>query len=1073
MKTSLFKSISLIAILCIIAPAIYADTAKSTFSDDTQTLFLAHFDNSLDANSASGSQRASGQAGLTTGQFAQSVSLQNGLCESPEGLKLPFMPLRYETSGNIDPRQGTLEFWVSPSFSPAQTGSFGTNYYLLDCWNNQGFRLILQDDLKGGRTLQWFEKASSAMPQWTLTAPLQNWTANSWHHVAVVWAGNYRALYIDGILAAKKNSPYATLPIESTLTVGASIYNTWPAQAKLDELRISSIARYGENGTSPLPQPSPPTIPATPKLQWQSESPSISEVTGQISNDTSNGLTLPKVLLENKSNAPQNVKVWLDVPTHLNGVWHFWDGRAARRGQAGQWMQQDEMMNTFPLACAYDGEQGVAVGLDAGELRSWFGSRVWMSSNGSGMIRFETKTVLAPNSSDTVRFVRFSFTPEFQYLNAVQKYQDAFPHYFNAASDIDPRVLSGSMVGGAFYGDPNKEPGAPMYSIPEIARRAGANWEWAYAPIKYGGDFLVRPQWWNLRKIPPGKASPEIYEATPDAFLAARKKQFDAMAKRGVAPMFYFINWVDEVLKDEYNDALIAPEDAHDHRGVKISSWVKSYSTDLRAFEWGTKLGDNIKSDMKALVQQLPISGFAHDVSCGGAFYRGPGMWKTPGRAYDERGPYVEEGIGMAMMLDYVHSLHNSQYRLGTTGNPTPTAFYGIPFRLDNSIYEGRVDEALSQQAQMEQSRLLMGSKPRSLYLRNNGWKFGKRLDVDKMSATELRDFYHHLWDYSLLFALHEGYHLPPDLIFGYERTARIAPLLNQIVETGWQPVTAMKSSTPLWLARYGHGDNSILVILNPRDHEVDATITAEQKYFSEDQSLLFASSDGSATPQIVYDGKSTFTMKLPSRGTLILQAVAKIPAGANFNGNVSQHWQTEDGEIIVSPTPAGLQYIPRKYFSHSNGKFQSTIFEITQKDISDFDWRNATIIKSQTSQDWAAWRVQEYFRFVKEAIPTSKISQILPIATDAAQGKPAIILQNGNTLKIQQQGNRLILQAPENQWPLLLNLFFAQLDKQFPFVGDWSVYQPHLNPEAIPDSATKQAMLKMGFPGVLFSHDF
>jgi hypothetical protein len=1071
------KPIIFLAALAVTALPTFAQAPTAILPDDNHTLFLDRFENSLDADSAAGSPRASGQVGLTNeGRFGSGVVLKRGLATSPDGLILPFLPLRFETTGNFDTRRGTLEFWMRPALQPLEERNFGTNYYLLDSWEGTGFRFVLQDNLKGERQLLWFEKAAPADEQWQLAAKLPEWKANEWHHLAIVWDGKYRALYADGVLLAEKDSPFAALPFNKELTVGASIHNTWPAQAIYDDLRISDIARYGTRGSAPLPAGSTLDTPPSLRVQWKNETATPAKVEANPSSrPLRGGLTLHEIKLHNTGTAPQNVRVWLETPLKLQRGWTFWDGRAARRSHANRVLAQDEMMNTFSMICAYDGKSGVALGLEANELRSWFGSRAWSSGNAGGA-RFETKAVLAPGETDTVRFVSFEFAPEYDYRSAVQIYQDAFPERFRPAENLDPRVLTGSLAASAFYAKPDQPPGAPMFSVPEIARRSGARWEWMYAPFRYSGDLVVRPEWWNLITIPPKKATAEAYEPTADAFLKARKAQFEAVEKWDIAPMFYYINWIHEVLGDRYKDALIAPEDAYDQRGVKIGPWVKSYSTDLRAFWWGTEFETATKADMQALIKTLPISGFAHDVAVGGARYRGPGMWKTPGRAYDERGAYVEEGIGIALMMDYVHSLRGStpqvgEYRLGNTANPTPASTYSIPLRLDNSIYEGRVDEALGKAADMERVRLLHGQKPRSLYLRTNGWRFGSRLDVAAISPQELRDFYHRLWDYTLLWALHEGYSLPPDFVFGYERTARMAKILMETAAKGWQPVTAMHSDAPLWLARYGRGDGSTLVLLNPREEAVSATVRVDQKYLTDEKSsLLFAPWDGTAQPQSYRQGGSTLSVNLPPRGALILQAVAAIPRAANYEGKVSQNWQAASGKIEVSPAAPNARFIGREYFaSAGNGRFRSTLFVSDQNALLQFPWQAATIVADNSeAQKWAAWRTGEYFRFVKAASGDKK-AELLPVAASAPTDKPSIILQRGDAMKIQRQGDQIILTSPDSDWSTLLGELFAQLDVKFTFVGEWSLYLPHVRADAISDAPTKEALLKMGYPGAAF----
>lgn len=82
-------------------------------------------------------------------------------------------------------------------------------------------------------------------------------SSNAWNHVAVVFRDNTTYLYINGILEDTK--PFTGSVSNSTAnpwTIGASFVSTmsFPFSGMIDELRISSVARYNSNFT-------PQTVP--------------------------------------------------------------------------------------------------------------------------------------------------------------------------------------------------------------------------------------------------------------------------------------------------------------------------------------------------------------------------------------------------------------------------------------------------------------------------------------------------------------------------------------------------------------------------------------------------------------------------------------------------------------------------------------------------------------------------------------------------------------------------------------------------------------------------------------------
>jgi hypothetical protein len=68
--------------------------------------------------------------------------------------------------------------------------------------------------------------------------------ARQWHHVALTYASGRASLYLDGNLAASAPGQ-ATIPTANeALGIGRNFYNAFAYRGRVDELRISSVARY-------------------------------------------------------------------------------------------------------------------------------------------------------------------------------------------------------------------------------------------------------------------------------------------------------------------------------------------------------------------------------------------------------------------------------------------------------------------------------------------------------------------------------------------------------------------------------------------------------------------------------------------------------------------------------------------------------------------------------------------------------------------------------------------------------------------------------------------------------------
>lgn len=570
--------------------------------------------------------------------------------------------------------------------------------------------------------------------------------------------------------------------------------------------------------------------------------------------------------------------VWLRVVVRLPFAfdeWRCFDGRGDRPSRAGR-ITQRRVLGTFPAVAAFDDRGGWGLGLDPGCWVSRFELGTLAPDGRHGQLTVAVPIVVEPGHPETlsVALSRFETGP-FGYLPMIEQWHTAFPTRFRPADGIDRRLLAACAAGAA-----DEEPVEGLhpngFDAAAICRGAGAGWEWKYAKFKMGGDLLGRPEAWS-RYVPEKAAA--VYRGGLEQFQAWRQRNFARTEGLGVANAFYLINWVDEALAPDFADSLIAAEDAYDHRGVKIKSWIHTYTTDERAYPWGNSLGARLREDVAAIVKQLPVSAVAHDVAVGGSRYR-PRSYQ-PGQSYDEQGAYVDEGLGIAQLMRYAHSLKTTAARrCGTTANLYAGSHYAIVTETDHAIFEGTAYQGLLSPADALRDRLLLGAKPRSWFVHLYQDDIGNLVDSAERTPEALREILRARWDTVILWSLRFGWLPCPDLAYGYAPMRRALPVIADCVQAGWKPVSAMSTAEPLWLARYGSGLETRLVVMNPHDRRAVRAEVRVHSRFVGSGGTLYANGDGSPTTNRLEGQDVLLEVDLPPRSWRLFVAVGRHHGG-------------------------------------------------------------------------------------------------------------------------------------------------------------------------------------------------
>jgi hypothetical protein len=211
-----------------------ADSKPAPLATDKYTTLLAHFEGSAAGGKGKTPLTAKGLR-YEPGVVGRGVVIGKG------------SELRYRSAGALDPKAGTIEFWVRPKWD----GNSGTSHVFFQAGQPFNNGLLIQiDGANNLRLMTWGDDPATEAVEKSVERGIgtsaAGWKADEWHHVAATWeqSGRRLALYVDGRLVETTTNgiviPALSLP---HFWFGSGAGGASPAEAVLDELRISRRAR--------------------------------------------------------------------------------------------------------------------------------------------------------------------------------------------------------------------------------------------------------------------------------------------------------------------------------------------------------------------------------------------------------------------------------------------------------------------------------------------------------------------------------------------------------------------------------------------------------------------------------------------------------------------------------------------------------------------------------------------------------------------------------------------------------------------------------------------------------------
>jgi hypothetical protein len=258
-----FVTAGSLVLLAFLGLACLPSTSQAgEFVVDTNTLFLAHFNSTTDADFANGTPKLSrGASGLTRGgggKYGEALVCKDGMITSPMGDPVKFMQLCFALDDNLDLGKGTLEFWIKCSFSRKVTDlGHPSLYYLFDIPTKvkdangvqKRMSLVVRETEDAKRFFHCFLGEIGVDNAKGLKI---DWQAGEWHHVAVTWDHAEGHLFLDGVKGSStplSNGIFGSERgiCEGVFWVGGLSNSGDVHDGLIDELRISSSVRYRED----------------------------------------------------------------------------------------------------------------------------------------------------------------------------------------------------------------------------------------------------------------------------------------------------------------------------------------------------------------------------------------------------------------------------------------------------------------------------------------------------------------------------------------------------------------------------------------------------------------------------------------------------------------------------------------------------------------------------------------------------------------------------------------------------------------------------------------------------------
>ncbi|MBO7329888.1 MAG: hypothetical protein J6W00_14085, partial [Lentisphaeria bacterium] len=551
----------------------------------------------------------------------------------------------------------------------------------------------------------------------------------------------------------------------------------------------------------------------------------------------------------------------------------YWDGNLYTRNAVQNIIPKLDR-HVFPLTSYTDRGKISVLGFAPSMVVSRF-ERSLEVKDGKATLVFDVFRVLYPGEKLKDIFVSMGFAGK-SYVEAVENYHVTYPEWFKPAPGVDQRIYG---TGGYLSSDSKLRD----YQYEEC-RRTGFDWEWYYNSYQRSGDYYPSPEFWDDKLGYKEERSHAKCNVPGTIADWERNHKIRTAAGDKTSALFYYYmqQYCNTDLLKHFSDSVWA--DANGKPGYRVKGWADEFYAE---YVWSGKAGSfgkKTRSDLAKLWKNLTISGFSLDCAIGTTPYYGKLVKEEPFRAYDKNGKiFVLEGVALAYNMNYTRNLplRPDGRRAGSLVN-APYNYLSI-FYCDGEMHEAAAWERVDLPVP---HRLMLGKKPWVLW---RGFVLAPFLDWEKLKPENINQAISGAVDYLTLFSLRMGASPSKMFMRGYPDMLEVKPLITMLNRAGWHaaPYAWVKGvegdddpwtpEHPFWVSRYGEGDESFVVVSNPRRSKAAGTLVIQGGKFGF-PAAVYADINGKETRNRIEGSDTLIDFELPEFGFLVLK---KVSSGA------------------------------------------------------------------------------------------------------------------------------------------------------------------------------------------------
>lgn len=582
----------------------------------------------------------------------------------------------------------------------------------------------------------------------------------------------------------------------------------------------------------------------------------------------------------------------------FSGKMMLWDGHSEQEYKAKEIIGRDKFMETFPLACVYDENNGVAIGITPDSVVSDLKSSL-EKRNGNYNFSYSTKVVIDSEKKQRVSFLCFKFAPEFGWKNAVEKYYEMYPDFFKPASNVNDRIYG---IGG-YIGSGHLQRNFDLHSI----RRMHLSWEWTYTPWQEAGRWATLKEDWKQGEhfYPRWGGIGKDKVVTWDEYDSLVKEQITS-GNRLCAMLFYIlVKDIRKELVDNFPESRMVHENSKANENSGLYSKFDQANKSYMAFAYGSGLSAYLENQLSETVKKYDISGFAFDMANSSMNDYSKAQLKFGmGRTFDQSGKiYTPDSVIPIPFAVYIKTLYKGNTRMASYMNFALHNFAAFTvFHSDAVMFEGNPDKYIENVPLL---RLMSGQKPFTLWGCLNGQKANTAIKWDYYKNPEIKKHLDEGFAQLLLLTCLQYGASPQNWSVAYDNLSyfpKWVPTIISLKKAGWRCVSAVKDSNPekLWIGRFGKGTDTIITISNPSREDVKTDLQVLFKYMG-DGKYFFVSEQGQLLKQNITSDSANFSVIMKPKEIMVLRTVS-IEGKGNLNIATVED---SNGNIIMDFEPA------------------------------------------------------------------------------------------------------------------------------------------------------------------------